>query len=235
MSIDAVAVFRPKVFEKLLPYLDLDEDSEESTGLYAEKLEDGSVLVHTFQKYQGFVRDPRMARMWLAQFGEDLQLVHDDPRGILLFPDLLEPDGTTYEAVVEEAANECLWVPQQAATKAELATYEAELMSEVEAIQKDPQGYAEALRAQQAQFGAGLSGAGLPGGLEGIDLQELSRHFDMSKIEDMAAKLVSGGNLGSFDIGSLVSSVQKQFAEALGAMPTQEAKREGTAKEKPKG
>ena len=48
MSADAVALFRPKNADALRPLLDLDDD-DDSDGLYAEELEDGSFLVHTFQ------------------------------------------------------------------------------------------------------------------------------------------------------------------------------------------
>jgi hypothetical protein len=236
MSIDAVAVFRPKVLAKLLPYLDLDDDSDESKGLYAEKLEDNSFLVHTFQSYEGFRDDPKMARMWLAQFGNDLSDVHDDQRGILFFPDVLEPDGTTYEAVLEEIGDHGLWAPKQAATEAERLAYEAEIASEVEALRKDPQGYAETMKQRLADSGFAMPGA-MPGAAPGakgslpIDFEELSRHLDTGKLQDMAAQLMGGGNISSFDFGSLVNSVQKHFADAMAKMPTEEATPEVPTKE----
>ncbi len=108
---DAIAVFHPKDFEKLRPFLDLDDESEESEGLYAEVLEDGAVLVHTFQPYEVFAANPAEAFEWLEQFGDDLPEVHDDPRGLLLFPDSFEPKATTYDGVVAEMADKGFFVP----------------------------------------------------------------------------------------------------------------------------
>src|SRR5262245_35221486 len=110
MSADAIAVFHPKDPEKLKPFLDLDDESEESEGLYAEELADGSMLVHTFQPFEIFAQDPNEARTWLTQFGEALADIHDDPRGILFFPDTYEPTATTYDAVVGELADKGVWI-----------------------------------------------------------------------------------------------------------------------------
>lgn len=102
MSGDAIVVFHPKVPERLEPFLDLDDESEESEGLYAEELEDGTMLVHTFQPFALFVDNPDEAIEWLAQFGDALPDVHDDPRGLLFFPDTIEPAASTYEELVAE-------------------------------------------------------------------------------------------------------------------------------------
>lgn len=110
MSADAIALFRPRAPEKLKPFLDLDDDNEESDGLYAEELEDGSVLVHTFQPFELFERNPSEAREWLAQLGDVLPDVHDDARGLLFFPDTCEPEGSTYDAVVAEVAPSGVWI-----------------------------------------------------------------------------------------------------------------------------
>lgn len=110
MSADAVALFRPKDPAKLTPFLDLDDETEESDGLYAERLDDGAVLVHTFQPFEVFEQNPDEAREWLALFGDALPDVHDDPRGLLFFPDSIEPEGTTYEAVAAEVGDEGVWI-----------------------------------------------------------------------------------------------------------------------------
>jgi hypothetical protein len=111
MSADAIVVFHPSDPAKLEPFLDLDEDSEESEGIYAEKLDDGTYLVHTFQPFDVFLQNPDEALTWLEQFGDDLGELHDDPRGLIFFPDDLEPDGTTYDAVVAQVADRALFVP----------------------------------------------------------------------------------------------------------------------------
>ena len=110
MSADAVALFRPKDAAKLRPFLDLDDETEESDGLYAEALDDGAMLVHTFQPFEVFEQNPSEAREWLAQFGDALPAVHDDPRGMFFFPDTCEPDSTTYDAVVTEVGDEGIWL-----------------------------------------------------------------------------------------------------------------------------
>ena len=110
-SPDAVALFRPARPEALTPFLDLDEESEESKGIYAEALDDGSFLLYTFQPFEAFAEDRAVAHAWLAQFGEALGEIHADPRGLLFFPDDLDPESTTYEGVIEEVADDALWVP----------------------------------------------------------------------------------------------------------------------------
>ena len=110
MSADAVALFRPKDAAKLRPFLDLDDETEESDGLYAEALEDGAMLVHTFQPFEVFEQNPSEAREWLAQFGDALPDVHEDPRGMLFFPDTCEPDSTSYDAVVTEVGDDGIWI-----------------------------------------------------------------------------------------------------------------------------
>jgi len=107
---DAIALFRPVRAEALKPFLDLDDESEESEGIYAEELEDGSFLLHTFQPFSVFEEGGMDAIQWLAQFGEALPEVHEDPRGILFFPDSIEPEATTYDGVVEEVGDEGSWL-----------------------------------------------------------------------------------------------------------------------------
>ena len=36
--------------------------------------------------------------------------MHDDPRGVLFFPDDIEPEATTYEGVVSDVAEDGVWV-----------------------------------------------------------------------------------------------------------------------------
>ncbi|HEU4406901.1 MAG TPA: hypothetical protein VFS43_16660 [Polyangiaceae bacterium] len=105
MSGDAIVVFHPKDPDRLTPFLDLDDESEESEEderPYAEALEDGTFLVHTFQPFEVFVQAPDAASEWLAQFGDDLTAVHDDPRGFFFFPDDVEPEATSYEGLIAE-------------------------------------------------------------------------------------------------------------------------------------
>lgn len=107
---DAVALFHPVRREALVPFLDLDDESEDSDGIYAEELEDGSFLLHTFQPFEAFAGNPAMARMWLEQFQDVWSEVHDDPRGVLFFPDTLEPEAQSYAGVVAQIGEEGMFV-----------------------------------------------------------------------------------------------------------------------------
>src|SRR5512132_3937426 len=161
MSIDAVALFRPKSPAALRPYLDLDEESQESNGLYAEELDDGSVLVHTFQPYAAFEASPVEGRAWLAQFGADLPLVHDDARGLLFFPDTAEPSGRTYDAVVAEIASAGVWIPAEPLTAVEARAGEGTSLAEHGMSGLDMEGLPAF--AQQIFGSMNLGAAGAPG------------------------------------------------------------------------
>ncbi len=130
MSVDAVALFRPKSPAALQPYLDLDDEDEEPNGFHAEALDDGSVLVHTFQPYTAFEASPIEGRAWLSEFGEDLPLVHDDARGCLFFPDVCAPRGRTYDAVVAEIESAGIWIPAVPLTAEEAQAIEASMAAE---------------------------------------------------------------------------------------------------------
>jgi hypothetical protein len=118
---DAVAIFHPVHREALLPFLDLEEDSEDSDGIYAEELEDGSFLLFTFQPYAQFATTPAYGKLWLAQFGEVMTEVHDDPRGVLFFPDTVEPEAQAYAAVVAEVGEQGVFVEPTSADEAAAA------------------------------------------------------------------------------------------------------------------
>lgn len=118
---DAVAIFHPVHREALLPFLDLEEDSEDSDGIYAEELEDGSFLLFTFQPYAQFVATPAYGKLWLAQLGEAMSEVHDDPRGVLFFPDTVEPEAQAYAAVVAEVGEKGVFVQPTSADEAAAA------------------------------------------------------------------------------------------------------------------
>jgi len=127
MSVDAVALFRPRSPAALKAYLDIDDESDESDGFYAEALDDGSVLVHTFQPYAAFEASPIEGRAWLSEFGEDLPLVHHDARGCLFFPDVCAPRGRTYDAVVAEIESAGIWIPAVPLTAEEAQALEASM------------------------------------------------------------------------------------------------------------
>jgi hypothetical protein len=196
MSVDSVALFRPKDPAALRPYLDLDEDSEESNGLYAEALDDGSVLVHTFQSHAAFQASPLEGRAWLTQFGADLPRVHDDPRGLLFFPDVCEPSGRTYDAVVAEVGSAGVWIPAVVLTANEVREREQSLLAESDESDEDD---------EDEEF---------PG-----DDAPLPRDM-MQGLPGMAQQLFASMGLGSgdgpVDMGSVIAALQKQLMGALG-------------------
>lgn len=102
---DAIVVFHPVDASKLEPLLDLDEDSSDSPNPYAEKLDDGTYLVHTFQPFATFTEDPELLGDWLEHFAEVIEVMHDDPRGLFVFPDDVELEAEGYAALVDEVGD----------------------------------------------------------------------------------------------------------------------------------
>lgn len=192
MGNDAVVLFRPKDPNKLRPFLDLDDESDESEGLYAEELEDGAVLVHTFQPYAVFAAHPNEGRSWLGQFGPVLPFVHDDPRGLLFFPESCDPSASTYDEVVREIGDRGTWVPQKALSPEEARAYSEANARDVEELRRVTER--------------------LTGGAAEESPAEVDAHA-------FAAKLLAGeaGDVDpSFAAAKLLESVQKRVLEAFG-------------------
>lgn len=223
MSSDAIALLRPRDFHALEPFLDLDDDSEESDGLYADVLADGAVLVHTFQPFEAFAASPGEGRAWLSQFGESLPLVHDDPRGVLFFPDDLEPDATTYEAVVEAASGGGVWIEATApGAPAEGGDLLGKLAASLQ-FGASPHDLASAVSAMQKSVldALGLGDLGGDGALEDDDEEGLV--VLLRAAAPLAAKLdLDGfalGDVAALDDGTaLVPTVYTPHARELVAL-----------------
>lgn len=223
MSSDAIALLRPRDFHALEPFLDLDDDSEESDGLYADVLADGAVLVHTFQPFEAFAASPGEGRAWLSQFGESLPLVHDDPRGVLFFPDDLEPDATTYEAVVEAASGGGVWIEATAPSEpAEGGDLLGKLAASLQ-FGASPHDLASAVSAMQKSVldALGLGDLGGDGALEDDDEEGLV--VLLRAAAPLAAKLdLDGfalGDVAALDDGTaLVPTVYTPHARELVAL-----------------
>jgi hypothetical protein len=174
---DAVVLVHPPQREALLPFLDLEDDDEESDGIYAEELEDGSFLLYTFQPFAVFAENQDEARGWLLELGAEPAAVHDDPRGFLFFPDTIEPEAQTYDGVVAEVADKGIFVtPDTSPLAAAIAGIDPNLL----------QALADQL----------LGGAG--GGAEGRD-PKAPLPFDIGKLvsgfqEQMLASLGAAGD-----------------------------------------
>jgi uncharacterized protein (DUF2267 family) len=101
VSIDAVAVLR---IANLVP-----PRTWFGTTHHVEYRGDAT-LFHMFDGFDAF--DPDEHALGLRRrLGAALD-AHDDERGILFFPDICEPKGTSYEAIVREVASAGRWTPK---------------------------------------------------------------------------------------------------------------------------
>jgi hypothetical protein len=110
MTPNAVALLRPRSQETLSAHLD-EEEARMVDFLY-----DGSVLYRTGMAYPPMTFDECIARAWLTGFGEDLQELHWDPRGVLFFPDSLRLRGNSYREIVREVGYAGIWVKASSLT-----------------------------------------------------------------------------------------------------------------------
>ena len=67
-------------------------------------------LLHTFNRFSAATADEH-ALLLRRLLGPTLD-AHDDPRGILLFPDVCEPKGRSYDAIVREVEAAGVWAPK---------------------------------------------------------------------------------------------------------------------------
>ena len=116
MTPNAVALLRPRSLDTLSAHLDPDE------ARMVDFLYDGAVLYRTGMAYPPMTFDELIARAWLTGFGDDLEDLHDDPRGVLFFPDTLRLKGSTYREIVREVSYAGIWV--QASTLSMEEQYE---------------------------------------------------------------------------------------------------------------
>jgi hypothetical protein len=67
-------------------------------------------LLHTFNRFHGAAPDEHA--LALRQLLGPALDAHDDSRGILVFPDVCEPKGKSYEAIVRELEGAGVWAPK---------------------------------------------------------------------------------------------------------------------------
>jgi hypothetical protein len=101
LSIDAVAVLH-------IPGL-ISPEGPAGTGVSIEHSGDAS-LVYTMIRFGGHTPDEHALYLRRA-LGAALD-AHDDPRGILFFPDVAEPKGEGYEAIAAEVSRAGIWTPK---------------------------------------------------------------------------------------------------------------------------
>jgi hypothetical protein len=105
MGVDAIALLRPR---RTLP---------KALQRRSTFLKDGAALYRTLHRFGWFEAEPSEARDAL----EDLAGVHDDERGLFLFPDVCEPSARTYAKIIEEIGDAGVWLAldQSAAERAQ--------------------------------------------------------------------------------------------------------------------
>src|SRR6188474_379904 len=101
MGIDAVALLR--ISGLGAPRTPL------GTEHYVEHRGDATLL-HTMNRFEGAAPDEHALAL-RELLGAALD-AHDDPRGILFFPDVCEPKGADYEAIASAVARAGVWAPK---------------------------------------------------------------------------------------------------------------------------
>src|SRR5690348_5107163 len=110
MGIDAVCVLKLKKNGRKLLKQRLEAAGVSLSCL--KPLEKSAVLFSTFLRFGDAAKEPAELHAHLsALFGNDLARIHDDARGVLVFPDACEPRGRTYAAVVSEVEAAGVWIP----------------------------------------------------------------------------------------------------------------------------
>ena len=100
MGIDAVALLR-------IPNLVVPLDSF-GLSRFVEQRADAALL-NTMIRFEGTAADQHA--LYLRQTLGDALDAHDDPRGVFFFPDVCEPRGQSYDAIVRELASVGVWAP----------------------------------------------------------------------------------------------------------------------------
>jgi hypothetical protein len=100
-----------------------------------DPLDDGSVLLSTMQAFGSAFE----LRVVLAHaFAGALEEIHDDPRGVLAFPDVCEPRARTYEGIVAEVGAAGVWLPLEPPSQEEMLARMASMLEEVDELVLKP-------------------------------------------------------------------------------------------------
>jgi len=195
MGIDAVAVLRVRsraLLRERLQAADMRENA-------IEPLVDGAAKLSTYLRYPRNEEEQHALCAFLTGvFGEDLPRIHDDPRGVLFFPDITEPRATTYDALVEEVRGAGLWL--RPATPADIERRGAEMARQVEQMVSD-------MRARMA--------AGVATGAAAVPVDTVAAAPD---VDPLAALIAQAGHQS---IDDLLAWGDKALAEgALGELLT---------------
>jgi hypothetical protein len=100
-----------------------------------DPLDDGSVLLSVMQAFGSAFE----LRVVLAHaFAGALEEIHDDPRGLLAFPDVCEPRARTYEGIVAEVGAAGVWLPLEPPSQEEMLARMASMLDEVDELVQRP-------------------------------------------------------------------------------------------------
>ena len=101
MGVDAVALLR-------IPKLEAPRSAFGAAHLVQHRGK--ASLLHTFNRFDGTAADEHALAV-RQLLGSTLD-AHDDPRGILIFPDVCEPKARSYDAIVRELGSAGVWAPK---------------------------------------------------------------------------------------------------------------------------
>lgn len=132
MTPNAVALLRPRSLQKLATHLDPEE------AKMVDFLYDGAVLYRTGIAYPPMTFDELIARAWLTGFGDDLDQLHDDARGVLFFPEALRVRGSCYRDIVREVGYAGIWVKASTLTLEEQYEQHVALAYEIKRYSSAP-------------------------------------------------------------------------------------------------
>jgi hypothetical protein len=174
MGIDAVALLRPRSRTMLRKRLKAARRAAPPT---LRPLDDGAVLWFTHVRFGTTNRHQLALRAMLTDLlGDDPASVHDDPGGVLFFPDVCEPQARSYAGVVAEVEDAGVWIPTKPLTPEQREAFEADLVAEVNRLLADP-------AALEAEMTARLQRA------QSITLGPVNIDIDATKVGARAAGL----------------------------------------------
>lgn len=152
MSIDAIALLHVSAAEarKIAP-----------DAARIEHLGPDACAVSLFDKHLGLEVRPTQAAALLQSVLGDALALHDDPRGVLLYPDVAEPRSAKYEALVASLEDASFWV------ESELLTMSSDELDDLADEQDRAGGFIERLGGLIERDGKGTAAP-----IVGVDLHQ---------------------------------------------------------------
>ena len=203
MGVDAVAVLRVKSRKLLRERL----ERAQLPASCIEPLDDGSALFSSMARFAKDGPNEYELRVLLTcLFGDDLAKIHDDPRGVLVFPDACEPRGRTYDSLVTEVAEAGVWLPTTPLSDGALRTH-AE--TQMDAVKQMLAGAADPPRAP------------LPTG-EPVSFETAAKQLGLGSFDELVSQITARIEKVNLSVGCLL--VQRDAGDRIapGAFPDAE-------------